>query len=463
MAAVVELFPIVEEFPQTSPQGTSMFSLPTPTRAGRRVSRRPGGSSGREPNGTSRRRWQTRQAQYDAVCAWGIPNHSLLQRVAAIDAAGVRGQRRQRPDDPAALLAPPGRAAPGRAGHDLPGLRARLPVPAPRAVRGRCARVPGGLPLMPMIDVYAAAGTFSDKHALAQDLAAAVMRWEAVPEIPLFADNTAAFIHDLPRTRSRPRRARATTCASRSSRRSGVLDRDKQLGVVKELTEIVARPPATRASRNGRGCCSPSRRRAAGASPATPTRTPTSRPRPAPRSPDVRLSSLRDPALLDAHRLDDWLMQPTGAAAPARRRDGMPLLGLGVWQVPERPACVQAVRAALELGYRHIDTAQAYGNEASVGAGAARERHRARRGVRHDEVPSRAARPAREIAYSIERLGRRLRRPVPRPLAGRAGRPGPGPGWSRARERGYARSIGVSNFSVGELDRSPRRRASRPW
>ena len=29
--------------------------------------------------------WQTRQAQYDAVCAWGIPNHSLLQRVAAID------------------------------------------------------------------------------------------------------------------------------------------------------------------------------------------------------------------------------------------------------------------------------------------------------------------------------------------------------------------------------------------
>jgi pimeloyl-ACP methyl ester carboxylesterase len=29
--------------------------------------------------------WQTRQAQYDAVCAWGIPNHSLLQRVSAID------------------------------------------------------------------------------------------------------------------------------------------------------------------------------------------------------------------------------------------------------------------------------------------------------------------------------------------------------------------------------------------
>ena len=51
---------------------------------------------------------------------------------------------------------------------------------------------------MPMIDVYADAEIFGDKHQLAQDLASAVMRWEAVPEIPLFADNTAAFIHDLP-------------------------------------------------------------------------------------------------------------------------------------------------------------------------------------------------------------------------------------------------------------------------
>jgi methylglyoxal/glyoxal reductase len=45
----------------------------------------------------------------------------------------------------------------------------------------------------------------------------------------------------------------------------------------------------------------------------------------------------------------------------------MPMLGLGVWQVPDGPASVNAVRWALDLGYRHIDTAQAYGNEASVG------------------------------------------------------------------------------------------------
>jgi hypothetical protein len=41
---------------------------------------------------------------------------------------------------------------------------------------------------MPMIDVYAAAATFSDRNALARDLAAAVMRWEQVPDLPFFAN-----------------------------------------------------------------------------------------------------------------------------------------------------------------------------------------------------------------------------------------------------------------------------------
>ena len=45
----------------------------------------------------------------------------------------------------------------------------------------------------------------------------------------------------------------------------------------------------------------------------------------------------------------------------------IPLLGLGVWQIPNGSTTVNAVRWALELGYRHIDTAQAYGNEESVG------------------------------------------------------------------------------------------------
>ena len=93
---------------------------------------------------------------------------------------------------------------------------------------------------MPMIDVYCATGTFPDRHALATDLAAAVKRWEQVPDISLFRQNTAAFIHDLPRD------ALANVDGDRDHVRVqvltpvGVLDREKQLGVVQELTAIVA-------------------------------------------------------------------------------------------------------------------------------------------------------------------------------------------------------------------------------
>jgi phenylpyruvate tautomerase PptA (4-oxalocrotonate tautomerase family) len=93
---------------------------------------------------------------------------------------------------------------------------------------------------MPMIDVYATTGTFADKHALAQDLAAAVMRWEQVPDTALFRNNTAAFIHDL--------RADSLSNVAGDSNHVrvqvltpvGVLDRDKQIGVVRDLTDIVA-------------------------------------------------------------------------------------------------------------------------------------------------------------------------------------------------------------------------------
>jgi hypothetical protein len=76
---------------------------------------------------------------------------------------------------------------------------------------------------MPMIDVYAAAGTFSDPHNLAHDLAGAVMRWEQVPDLALFCNNTAAFVHDMPAESIANVMARATTYASRSSRRSASL------------------------------------------------------------------------------------------------------------------------------------------------------------------------------------------------------------------------------------------------
>jgi phenylpyruvate tautomerase PptA (4-oxalocrotonate tautomerase family) len=93
---------------------------------------------------------------------------------------------------------------------------------------------------MPMVDVYATEGTFSDKHRLAQDLAKAVMRWEQVPEIPLFLDNTAAFIHDLPADAISNAAGESNYVRVQILTPLNVLDRDKQLGVVEELTEIVA-------------------------------------------------------------------------------------------------------------------------------------------------------------------------------------------------------------------------------
>ncbi|HEY3632835.1 MAG TPA: aldo/keto reductase [Jatrophihabitantaceae bacterium] len=143
------------------------------------------------------------------------------------------------------------------------------------------------------------------------------------------------------------------------------------------------------------------------------------------------------------------------AAQGANRRalaDGnsIPLVGLGVWQVPDGPECVNAVRAALEVGYRHIDTAQAYGNERSVG-----------QGLRDSGVPGEdvfittkfypAHRdPVAEIEQSLQRLG------IDHVDLYIIHWPQGGPTWAwpameQAHERGYTRSIGVSNFDAAEL------------
>jgi diketogulonate reductase-like aldo/keto reductase len=129
----------------------------------------------------------------------------------------------------------------------------------------------------------------------------------------------------------------------------------------------------------------------------------------------------------------------------------LPLLGLGVWQVPNGPECVNAVRWALEFGYRHIDTAQAYGNEESVGQ-ALRES-----GVPREEIFlttkffPRHRDPAAEAERSLERLG------VDQVDLYIVHWPQGGPTWAwpgmeRARELGYTRSIGVSNFDADELE-----------
>ena len=85
-------------------------------------------------------------------------------------------------------------------------------------------------PAMPMIDVYSTDGTFSDKHSLAKDLANAVMRWEKVPPISLFKNNTAAFIHDLPDGAISNAAGNTNYVRVQVLTPIGVLDRDKQLG-----------------------------------------------------------------------------------------------------------------------------------------------------------------------------------------------------------------------------------------
>jgi phenylpyruvate tautomerase PptA (4-oxalocrotonate tautomerase family) len=93
---------------------------------------------------------------------------------------------------------------------------------------------------MPMIDVYAAAGTFTNRSRLAKDLATAMMRWEGVPAISLFLDNTAAFVHDLGPDALSNATGDSNYVRVQILTPAGVLDRAKQLGVVKEMTDIIA-------------------------------------------------------------------------------------------------------------------------------------------------------------------------------------------------------------------------------
>jgi phenylpyruvate tautomerase PptA (4-oxalocrotonate tautomerase family) len=93
---------------------------------------------------------------------------------------------------------------------------------------------------MPMIDVYAKAGTFTDTHKLARDLAAAVMAVEQVPDIAMFRKNTAAFVHELPADCVSNVDGDSDYVRVQVLTNSGALDRDKQIAVVRQLTDIVA-------------------------------------------------------------------------------------------------------------------------------------------------------------------------------------------------------------------------------
>ena len=92
---------------------------------------------------------------------------------------------------------------------------------------------------MPMIDVYASGGTFTDPHSLAADLAGTLMKIEQVPDIPMFRQNTAAFIHDLPAGALSNVDGESNYIRVQVLTNAGALDRDKQLAVVEQFTDLV--------------------------------------------------------------------------------------------------------------------------------------------------------------------------------------------------------------------------------
>jgi 2,5-diketo-D-gluconate reductase B len=132
----------------------------------------------------------------------------------------------------------------------------------------------------------------------------------------------------------------------------------------------------------------------------------------------------------------------------------IPALGLGTWGL-EGSTCRKAVREALALGYRHIDTARLYGNEAEVGAGIRDS------GVLRAEIfvttkvpmgELRAAQVRRNVEESLRLLGTdyldlllihwpSAREPLGETLAA----------FAEAQKKGQTRFIGVSNFTVALL------------
>jgi phenylpyruvate tautomerase PptA (4-oxalocrotonate tautomerase family) len=90
-----------------------------------------------------------------------------------------------------------------------------------------------------MIDVYAATGTFADPHQLAADLARTLMTIEGVPDIPMFRKNTAGFIHEMDGSAISNVDGDSGYVRVQVLTNAGALDRDKQLAVVSQFTQLV--------------------------------------------------------------------------------------------------------------------------------------------------------------------------------------------------------------------------------
>ena len=93
---------------------------------------------------------------------------------------------------------------------------------------------------MPMIDIYAAAGTFADIKKLSTDAAALVKSVEQVPDIPMFRQNTAAFVHEMPRAAISNVNGEGNYVRVQVLTNAGALDREKQIALVDKMTELIA-------------------------------------------------------------------------------------------------------------------------------------------------------------------------------------------------------------------------------
>jgi diketogulonate reductase-like aldo/keto reductase len=147
------------------------------------------------------------------------------------------------------------------------------------------------------------------------------------------------------------------------------------------------------------------------------------------------------------------MTQTAVPTAPLPAGGTMPLLGFGTWQITGRPA-YDAVRTALDVGYRHIDTATVYRNEEEVG------RALAGSGVPRDEVfvtskvPPHADDPRKVLQTSLQKLGTdhldlwlihwtegdSIHEDLWRVLL-------------EAQQEGTVRDVGVSNYSLHQIDR----------
>jgi diketogulonate reductase-like aldo/keto reductase len=144
-------------------------------------------------------------------------------------------------------------------------------------------------------------------------------------------------------------------------------------------------------------------------------------------------------------------VSPAGRARILEGGVEIPVLGFGTWLIPDGDEAYGAVAAALATGYRHLDTAQAYGNETSVG--------RAMRdsGIAREEIflttkfnPG-LDDPVAELERSLERLGAEqvdlylVHTPQGGPTRA-------WPGMEQALERGLTRAVGISNFDAREVE-----------